>query len=39
MNAVVFNRVIEADDWLSAMWRSTKRKEIDSMAGELYWWK
>jgi len=32
-------RVIKAADWLSAIWRSTKCKEIDGMAGELYWWK
>jgi len=35
MNVVVFYKIIETADWLSAMWRSTKRKEsvsIDSFA-------
>jgi len=35
-----FYRVIEAADWLSAMGRpSKKRKKINRIAGELYWWK
>jgi len=37
----VIYRIIEAADWLSPMKQSTEtyeRKEINRMAGELYWY-
>jgi len=35
MNVVIFI----GSSWLVMLRMSTKRKEIDSMAGGVYWWK